>query len=143
MAKVSNLYDFPVTITSEEFEENTMYSLEKDLAGDNGKKVVNFLNTLHSHIYDFLIHNTGRADIKDRIIEQYRSELEKPIKRALILQGKYLLENNNIGLWNGTIATVEGGVDIKDTQDIVQKILCVEAINLLAGTQPNILYAGG
>ena len=100
MAKVSNLYDFPVTITSEEFEENTMYSLEKDLAGDNGKKVVNFLNTLHSHIYDFLIHNTGRADIKDRIIEQYRSELEKPIKRALILQGKYLLENNNIGLWN-------------------------------------------
>lgn len=143
MATVSELYDYPLTITSEEFETNTGYVLSDVLAGDNDKKIMNFLNTFHSHVYDFLIHNTGRSDIKDRIILNYRKELEKPIKRALILQGKYLIENDNIGLWNGIVATVEGGADVKDTQDIVQKILCAEVINLLAGTQPNILYAGG
>lgn len=143
MATVSDLYDYPLTITSEEFEEYTGRNLTAELAGDSDRKVVNFLNTLHSHVYDFLIYNTGRRDIKDRIIEKYADELTKPIKRALVTQGKYLLENEDISLWNGIVATVEGGADVKDTQDIVQKILCPAVINLLAGTQPNILYAGG
>lgn len=143
MAKVSDLYDFPLTITSEEFDEVSGHTLSAELEGDSDKAVVNFLNTLHSHVYDFLIFNTGRRDIKERIILKYAAELAKPIKRALILQGKYLLENDNIGLWNGAINTIDGGVDIKETQDIIQKILCPEVINLLAGTQPNILYAGG
>lgn len=143
MAKVSDLYDYPLTITSEEFEEHSGHNLAAELAGDNDRKIVNFLNTLHSHMYDFLIYNTGKRDIKDRIIKKYDMELAKPLKRALIAQGKYLIENEDIGLWNGIVATVEGGVDVKDTQDIVQKILCPAVINLLAGTQPNILYAGG
>lgn len=143
MATVSDLYDYPLTITSDEFEEHTGHNLAAELAGDSDRKIVNFLNTLHSHVYDFLVYNTGRHDIKDRIIEKYADELAKPVKRALVTQGKYLLENEDIGLWNGIVATVEGGVDVKDTQDIVQKILCPQVINLLAGTQPNILYAGG
>lgn len=144
MATVSDLYDYPLTITSEEFEEYTGRNLSTELIGDSDRKVVNFLNTLHSHVYDFLIHNTGRADIKDRIIVKYAETLTKPIKRALILQGLYLLENMaDIGLHNGVIFTAENGADIKDTQDIIQKILCPEVINLLSGTQPNILYAGG
>lgn len=136
------LYDYPVMLTEEEFTNATGIELVAK-CGDDTAKVKRLLNRAHSHIYDFLIYTTGRADIKDRIINAYKDRLEKPIKRALVLQVGYLLENGAIGDWNGLIATAESGADLKSTQEIVQKILSPEVINVLGATQPNILYAGG
>lgn len=136
-----NLYDYPVMLTEEEFTNATGVELIAKCCDTSNVK--RLLNRAHSHIYDFLIYSTGRADIKDRIINAYKDRLEKPIKRALVLQVGYLLENGAIGDWNGVIATAESGADLKSTQEIVQKILSPEVINVLGATQPNILYAGG
>lgn len=136
------LYDYPVMLTAEEYTTATGVELvaKCDSSAANVKRL---LNRAHSHIYDFLIYSTGRSDIKDRIINAYKDTLEKPIKRALVVQVGYLLENGAIGDWNGVIATAESGADIKSTQELVQKILAPEVINILGSTQPNILYAGG
>lgn len=135
------LYDYPVMLTAEEYTNATGVDLAAEV-NDKGQ-VKRLLNRAHSHIYDFLIYSTGRSDIKDRIINAYKDRLEKPIKRALVLQVGYLLENGAIGDWNGLIATAESGADLKSTQELVQKILSPEVINILGATQPNILYAGG
>lgn len=135
------LYDYPVMLTEEEYTNATGVNLTAELK--IATQVKRLLNRAHSHIYDFLIYSTGRADIKDRIINAYKDRLEKPIKRALVLQVGYLLENGAIGDWNGLIATTESGADLKSTQEIVQKIISPEVINVLGATQPNILYAGG
>ena len=136
------LYDYPVMLTAEEYTNATGIELVAR-CGNDAANVKRLLNRAHSHIYDFLIYSTGCSDIKDRIINAYRDRLEKPIKRALIMQVGYLLENGAIGDWNGLIATAESGADLKSTQELVQKILSPEIINLLGSTQPNILYAGG
>ena len=136
------LYDHPVMLTAEEYTNATGIELVAR-CGNDAANVKRLLNRAHSHIYDFLIYSTGCSDIKDRIINAYRDRLEKPIKRALIMQVGYLLENGAIGDWNGLIATAESGADLKSTQELVQKILSPEIINLLGSTQPNILYAGG
>ena len=47
-----------------------------------------------------------------------------------------------MGLWNGCVDTLQG-VEIKDVQDVIEKILCPEVYNILGNTSPNILYAGG
>ena len=135
------LYDYPVMLTAEEYTHATGVDLTAEV--ENAAQVKRLLNRAHSHIYDFLIYSTGRSDIKDRIINAYKDRLEKPIKRALVLQVGYLLENGAIGDWNGLIATTESGADLKSTQELVQKILSPEVINILGATQPNILYAGG
>lgn len=135
------LYDYPVMLTEEEYTNATGVDLKAELG--KAAQVKRLFNRAHSHIYDFLIYSTGRSDIKDRIINAYKDRLEKPIKRALILQVGYLFENGAIGDWNGLIATTESGADLKSTQELVQKILSPEVINVLGATQPNILYAGG
>jgi len=140
--EVSNFYeDLPVKITSEDCEKYGGLDLYRDIVGDSNEKISTFLDTVHSHIYDFLIYSTGDRKIKNDIIEKFIEELEKPIKRALIVQAQYLISNNNIELFNGVVKTVNG-VDVKDTADIIQKVLAPTIINILGSTKPNILFAG-
>lgn len=140
--KISELYsDLPVTITSDDCEKFGGLDLANEIDGDSNERIVAFLDTVHSHIYDFLIYQTGDKDIKNAIIEKYRDRLEKTIKRALVVQAQYLISSNNIELWNGVVKTVNG-VDVKDTADIIQKVLAPTIINLLGSTKPNILFAG-
>lgn len=141
---VGELYDYPVTVDSADFSRNLGINLENKLKGD-GERVMlvqNFLNSIHQQIYDFLVYSTGRKIYKDRILEKYREQLEKPMKRALLAQGKYVILNNDIGMWNGCIDTYNG-VEVKDVQDIIEKIICPEVYNILNATVPCILYAGG
>lgn len=142
MKTVSILYDdLPVTINSEDCKTYGGLDLDVEIEGQTNEKVSNFLDTVHSHIFDFLIYSTGDRRIKNAIIEKYRSELEKPIKRALITQAKYLINSGNIELFNGVIKTVNG-VDVKATADIIEKVLAPTIINILGSTKPNILFAG-
>ncbi len=142
MITTSELYsDYPVLVNSEDFSKYLGIELGDEIVGTTNTRVSAFLDTIHRHIYDFLIYNIGEKDLKDRLIEKYRERLEKSLKKALLTQGQYLLQNDNIELFNGVIKTVNG-VDYKETSDTVAKVICPTVINILGGSSPNILFAG-
>ena len=142
MATVSFLYeDMPVKITDEDCKKYRGIDLETELDGDSKEKITQVLDTVHQHVYDFLIFSTGDRRWKIKIIEKYKAEVEKTLKMALLVQAAYLLSNGNIELFNGVIKTVNGA-DIKDNTQINEKIIAPSIVNMLASTKPNLLFAG-
>ena len=142
MATVSFLYeDMPVKITDEDCKKYRGIDLETELEGDSKEKITQFLDTVHQHVYDFLIFSTGDRRWKIKIIEKYKAEVEKTLKMALLVQAAYLLSNGNIEMFNGVIKTVNGA-DIKDNTQINEKIIAPSIVNMLASTKPNLLFAG-
>lgn len=142
MNTVSFLYeDLPVKITDEDCLKYRGINLDKELEGDSKEKITQFLDTVHQHIYDFLIFTTGDRRWKIKIIEKFKEDVEKTLKMALLVQAAYLLNNGNIELFNGVIKTV-GGVDIKDNTQINEKIIAPSIVNMLSSTKPNLLFAG-
>ena len=142
MATVSFLYeDMPVKITDEDCKKYRGLDLANELEGDSKEKITQFLDTVHQHVYDFLIFSTGDRRWKIKIIEKYKAEVEKTLKMALLVKAAYLLSNGNIELFNGVIKTVNGA-DIKDNTQINEKIIAPSIVNMLASTKPNLLFAG-
>ena len=143
IVKVSELYsDYPVKVDSSDFESYLGVRLLDEIKGTSDVRVSAFLDTVHRIVYDFLIYSTGDKEIKDSLVKVYPEQLTKPIKKALLTQGQYLLANSNIELFNGVIKTI-GGVDYKETAETVIKIIAPSLINILGATRPCILYAGG
>ena len=126
--------DYPVMITAEEVQNY----LNIDIAEFKNSEL---LNDAHKHIYDFLIYPTYNGDIKERIIKKYSDVLEKPLKRALLAQIKYLVENGNIGEWNGLIES-SSSIGNKEIQDLLTRIIAPEVINILKGAVIDLLYSG-
>lgn len=142
MATVSFLYeDMPVKITDEDCKKLRGLDLDKEIEGNSKEKITQFLDTVHSHIYDFLIFTTGDRRWKIKIIEKYKTEVEKPLKMALLVQASYLISNGNIEMWNGIVKTVNG-VDIKENIQFNEKIIAPSVINILSSCKPNLLFAG-
>lgn len=140
---MDTLFDYPVMITEAEFKNNTGIDLASELDGnDSARKVKNFLNNVHRIVYDDLIYSVGNKTIKKLIIEQYADDVRKEIKKALIAQGEYLLDNGDISLWNGTVVAANGTVAVTDSGVIAQKIVALSVINILRATEPNLLYMG-
>ncbi len=142
MKTVSFLYeDLPVKITDEDCKKYKGIDLEEELEGNSKEKITQFLDTVHQHIYDFLIFVTGDKRWKIKIIEKYRADVEKTLKMALLVQASYLLNNGNIELFNGVVKTVNG-TDIKENSQINEKIIAPTIVNMLSSTKPNLLFAG-
>ena len=149
MATVSFLYeDMPVKITDEDCKKYRGIDLRIELEGDSKEKITQFLDTVHQHVYDFLIFSTGDRRWKIAIINKYKEDSEgkptalaKTLKMALLVQAAYLLNNGNIEMFNGVIKTVNGA-DIKDNTQINEKIIAPTIVNMLASTKPNLLFAG-
>ena len=118
-----------------EYLDDTLYISKKG-------KVVNFLNTIHSLIYDSLIYSVGTKTIKKLMIEHFTADLENDIKKALIAQGEYMLDNGDISLWNGTVITANGTADIKDSKLLYEKIVAPRSVSILMDTNPPLLYMG-
>ena len=138
---VSELYsNLPVTINDEDVETFKGKKLEDELEGDSNEKIKQFLDTVHEQVYNFIIFVTGDKRIKIAIIEKY-ADVQRAVKIALLTQAAYLLGNGNIEMWNGVLRSVNG-VEIKDNNSIVEKIIAPTIINILSSEKPNILFAG-
>ena len=143
MPTVSALYNYPITVDSTEFLNNTGRDLAEELDGDDGvRKIVNFLNYLHRIVYEDLLYTVGPRRIKELILTEYRDELGFEVKKALFVQGEYLPENTDISPWNGTVVAANGTVSVTDSDLILQKIVSPAIIDILRNTNPNILYMG-
>lgn len=127
-----DLYDYPIMVTKEETSNYLQIDVPKEL-----------INNAHEIIYDFLIYPTYNEDIKNRIINKYKAELEKPLKKAILSQITYLYDNSgDIATWNGLMRN-QGGDTTIEQQEILTKIICPKAINILKGATIDLLYCGG
>ena len=129
------IYDYPVEIT--EVDVKNLLGID---VTDEKKEV---LIGAHVYIYDVLIYPTFNEDIKRRIIERYRTELEKPLKKALLAQFDYMHRNGDVGNWNGFLQSDGNSVDSKEQQDILTKMIAPRVVNILKGAPIDLLYAGG
>jgi hypothetical protein len=140
--EVSTLYeDLPVKVDSDEVEKFLGIKLDNELIGDSMVKVREFLDTIHRHIYDFVIFVVGDRTLQTRLISKYKEQLEKPIKRALLAQAQYILGNGNIEIDNGVVKTVDG-ITEKSIESVLARVICPTAINILYSTKPCLLYTG-
>lgn len=140
--EVNYLYeDLPVKINSEDLINSLENFTVEKLESHEPLEVVNFLNAVHRIIYDFLIYTVGDKDIQNGLITQYIEQLEKPLKRALLAQAEYMVENGNIEMDNGKIALVNG-ITPYTTQEVLTKIICPSVINILMATKPCLLWVG-
>ena len=76
------------------------------------------------------------------MLEYFKTDLEKDVKKALLAQGLYLLENSDISLWNGAVVAANGTVQVAESRLLYQKIIAPAAVGILMSTNPNLLYMG-
>lgn len=129
------IYDYPVELTKEDVKNMLKVNITDD--------VEEVFIAAHVYVYDFLIYPTFNEDIKRRIIEKYRSVLEKPLKKALLAQFDYLYRNGDVGNWNGFLQSDGNSVDSKERQDILAKMIAPRVVNILKSAPIDLLYAGG
>lgn len=129
------IYEYPVELTK--------IDVKNILGIDVTDKIFEVLVGAHIYIYDVLIYPTFNADIKNRIIEKYRVQLEKPLKKALLAQFDFMYKNGDVGNWNGFLQGDGNTVDSKEQQEILTKMIAPRVINILKGAPIDLLYAGG
>ncbi len=129
------IYEYPVELTEEEVKD----ILNIDITTEIKKTLI----SAHSYVFDVLIYPTFNEDIKRRIIEKYRTQLERPIKKALFAQFEYMYNFGDVGSWNGMLQGDGNSVDSKEQQEILTKMFAPKVINILKGAPIDILYAGG
>lgn len=128
------IYEYPIELTKEDVQNVLKIKVNDD--------VMQTLISAHISIYDFLIYPTFNEDIKNRIIEKYKTQLERPIKKALLAQFEYMYSQGDVGSWNGLLQGDGNTVDSKEQQEILTKIIAPRVVNILLGASINILYAG-
>lgn len=127
-----NLFDYPIMLSNEEIDNVLNGTADKEMLAD-----------AHRIIYDVLIYPTFNQDIKDRIIVKYSDVLSKSIKRAIFAQYNYLVTNGgDVSTWSGLLRDGQTIQNI-ESQEILTKIICHQAVNILRGAPIDILYAGG
>ena len=132
---LNGIYEYPV--------ELSRIDVKNALGIDVTDETEEVLIGAHIYIYDVIIYPTFNEDIKNRIIEKYRAQLEKPLKKALLAQFDYMYRNGDVGNWNGFLQSDGNSVDSKEQQDILTKMIAPRVINILKGAPIDLLYAGG
>lgn len=146
---VSDLYNYPVTISDVDFRNYTGYDLQAVL--ENVEKSANvvqeFIDAVHSIVYDSLIYATGGKQLKDAILTEYGASnavrLDNVVKRALLAQGVYMIENGDVSTWSGITLTAGGQADVKDSRALLPKMVCPRTVEILLNSEPSLLYCGG
>ncbi len=143
MVKVSDLYeDLPVTLNSDDFERYTGIKLEDELetTGESNKIVSAFLDKAHESLYYGLIYKVAGKTIKDRIIHNYITELEKPLKMCIKAQLEYMLEAvKDYRVADGSNYNSDGALNILNIDVIRNKIVAPMAYEILESAKPNLL----
>ena len=140
MITINNLlYDYPVTITDEDFENATGTNLKNELGVTQDIEVQDWLNAAHENIYN-KIYKIGGKTLKDSLINNYIAYLEKPLKRCLIVELKYMLgANGDYGVVDGSHVSADGQLVVVDKKQIIPKIVAPKVIEILKAAKPNLL----
>lgn len=140
--EVTSLYiDLPVKVTSQEVEQLTGIVLNNELNGESETKVSAFLDTVHSLVYDYLLYTVRPKSITNRIILKYTG-VQKDIKKMLIVQSQFLLQNKGIELFNGLIVKSADASENMDITEIASKLVAPMVYQIAMSSEPNLLYVG-
>ena len=132
-------YNFPVTITDQDFINATGINLKEELHVEQDVEVRKWLNAAHESVYN-RIYRVGGKTFKDRIINAHIDYLTKPIKRAIIAQLEYMLDaNGDYGVTDGSSTNADGQLIIANPEQIASKILAPKVVEILKGARPNLL----
>ena len=135
----STLYDYPVTLNSDEFEKTTGVNLKNELGCEQDIEVRDWLNAAHENVYN-RIYKVGGKTLKDRIIVDYIDYLSKPIKRCLVAQLKYMLNaNGDYGVVDGSNVNADGTLNVVEKERVIPKILAPKVVEILKSARPNLL----
>ena len=135
----STLYDYPVTLNSDEFENATGIVLKNELGCEQDIEVRDWLNAAHENVYN-RIYRVGGKTLKDRIINDYIDYLSKPIKRCLVAQLKYMLNaNGDYGVVDGSNVNADGSLNVVEKERVMPKILAPKVVEILKSARPNLL----
>lgn len=135
----STLYDYPVTLNSEEFKKATGIDLKNELGCEQDIEVRDWLNAAHENVYN-RIYRVGGKTLKDRIINDYIDYLSKPIKRCLVAQLKYMLNaNGDYGVVDGSNVNADGSLNVVEKERVIPKILAPKVVEILKSARPNLL----
>lgn len=140
MITINNLlYDYPVTITDEDFEEATSINLKNELGVTQDIEAQDWLNAAHENVYN-KIYKIGGKTLKDKLINNYIDYLQKPLKRCLIVQLKYMLDaNGDYGAVDGSHVNADGQLVVMDKNQIIPKIVAPKVVEILKAARPNLL----
>lgn len=140
--EVTSLYiDLPVKVTSQEVEQLTGIVLNNELNGESETKVSAFLDTVHSLVYDYLLYTVRPKSITNRIILKHTG-VQKDIKKMLIVQSQFLLQNKGIELFNGLIVKSADASENMDITEISSKLVAPMVYQIAMSSEPNLLYVG-
>lgn len=133
------MIEYPIMITADEIGEYTSYHID-GLTNEN--EVNDLLATAHEYVYR-LIYGTGKRSVRNRIIEKYREQVERPVKYALCKMAAYLLENGDAGNFNGVRESTDGtSASITPKEQITKNAIPDSVIVMLAITEPRLIYFG-
>ena len=130
--------DYPIMPTVEEVSEYTAANIGT-LSQTEQRDI---MQTAAAQVYS-LIYGTGKKEIKKRILERYKVQLENPVKAAISRQVNYLLINGDIGSFNGVTRSSDGSsVSVTPSENIEKNIIGKEVIAELKESDVDILYFG-
>lgn len=140
MVKINNkLFNYPVTITDEDFEKSTGINLQKELAVEKVVELEDWLVSAHECVYN-RIYSVGGQTLKNRVINAFKEVLEKTIKRCLIVQLQYMLDSNgDYGKVDGSYTDANGNLNLIDNDVLKKKILAPKVEEILKSVRPNLL----
>ena len=133
------MFEYPVMITAEDIKNECGFDLVEEYGASN---VPHFLALVHSSVYDGCIYATGMSDIKDRIINKFKSDCEIPIKRALVTQAAYINSQGHIGTESGITITADGQKAVVNKFELRSKNVALGALDILKACKIPLLYAG-
>lgn len=140
MVEISKeLYNYPVTITDDDFLQATGINLKEELGFEQEVQVQDWLNAAHENVYNE-IYKIGGKTLKDRIINNYIEYLTNVLKRCLIAELKYMLDaNGDYGVVDGSNVNADGQLIVVPREQIAPKILAPKVIEILKAARPNLL----
>ena len=139
-----------LVLTQKEFEKKSKMNLQERLVdyivdAEISLAIEKFLEDVSFYTFEYAIYPQGKKWFIDEIIESEEYTVKEQIKNILIKVAEYMLINidENVANFSGLIATEQGSVEIKDSQEIISKLLPPNIMTAVMNITPNIVYAGG
>lgn len=139
MVTISEIYDYPVTITDEDFEKYTGVSLKTELNNESETIIQDWLNCAHENIYNE-IYKIGGSEFKNRLIKNNLATLKNTIIKCLCVELKYMLDaNGDYGSYDGSNTSADGVLNIVPNDSLRAKILAPKVKDILKSARPNLI----
>ena len=131
---------YPIMITR---DDCTSAGIKMQTGAEAEIKNKRFLDLVHQTLYDFVLFVSHR-NWRKKVIEQYREELEEPIKDILLSIAHAIDDSGQFNqYWDGVQRLDSGEFKVSTLQERLTAIIPPMTWNLIVGLEPNVMFMGG